>query len=115
MRKISKGSIAFLRKIISTVLTLSIIISLIPESAYASSKNSFDIINSSMNISSYSDEGFELTYKSLDTWNNYTNSEITIHNNTENDKSLWKVLFTYDGIIDNMETGRRQFTQTELS
>ena len=75
MRKISKGSIAFLRKIISTVLTLAIIISLIPESAYASSKNSFDIINSSMNISSYSDEGFELTYKSLDTWNNYTNSE----------------------------------------
>ncbi len=84
------------RQAIAYILIVSLMLGLIPQSAYATSAIS------TMVEKEYTSEGCTITYKETSTWGNYVNADIVIKNNTDSDKSLWQLRMVYDGVIENI-------------
>ena len=97
--KINKG----LKRLVSFILILSITITQFPVSSYARDYGGGDGDDSAEFSCSYEqNEGFVFTYNNLNSWNTHSNVEIRIDNETDYDKSLWKILLNYDGVIENI-------------
>lgn len=90
------------KRLISAVLIISMLLGLIPQSAYMVSVKAEE---ASETEQTYTDDGFTITYRETSAWSNYVNAEITLKNNTDADKSLWKVEFDYDGQLDSIWNG----------
>ncbi len=90
------------KRLISAVLIVSMLLGLIPQSAYMVSVKAEE---ASKTEQTYTDDGFTITYRETSAWSNYVNAEITLKNNTDADKSLWKVEFDYDGQLDSIWNG----------
>ncbi len=84
------------KAVLSYLLILSMVLGLIPQSAYAAETET-----ASTN-EVYEDEGFTITYEEETAWGEYVNVNITLQNNTDHAKSLWKLTFDYEGQIDSI-------------
>ncbi|MBQ4284711.1 MAG: cellulose binding domain-containing protein [Lachnospira sp.] len=82
-----------LKRMLSVVLIISMVMQLIPFSVYAAETGA---------QKSYYDSGCTITYKENSTWGNYVNADVTIKNNTDYPKSLWSLYMDYDGNIDSI-------------
>lgn len=82
------------KAIVSYVLVAALVLGLIPQSAYAAETEAAE--------KTYTSEGFTITYKESSAWGNYVNAEVTLKNETDCAKSLWKVTFDYEGEIDSV-------------
>ena len=84
------------KAVLSYLLIISMVLGLIPQSAYAAETET-----ASTN-EVYEDEGFTITYEEGTAWGEYVNVNITLQNNTDHAKSLWKLTFDYEGQIDSI-------------
>ena len=48
----------------------------------------------------YTDGGFEITYRENALWQGHVNAQVTITNNTQSDRSMWELCMDYDGNIE---------------
>ena len=84
------------RQLLSFVLVVALMLGLIPSSAYATG------VTPTKAEQTYASEGCSITYKETSSWGNYVNADIVLKNDTDSDKSLWKIEMVYDGCIDNI-------------
>lgn len=84
------------RQVLSIVLVVALVLGLIPSSAYATG------VTPTKAEQTYASEGCSITYKETSSWGNYVNADIVLKNDTDSDKSLWKIEMVYGGCIDNI-------------
>ncbi|MBQ4060044.1 MAG: cellulose binding domain-containing protein [Lachnospiraceae bacterium] len=84
------------RQLLSFVLVVALMLGLIPSSAYATG------VTPTKAEQTYASQGCNITYKETSSWGNYVNADIVLKNDTDSDKSLWKIEMVYDGCIDNI-------------
>ena len=84
------------KAVLSYLLIISMVLGLIPQSAYAAG------VETASANETYEDEGFTITYEEGTAWGEYVNVNITLQNNTDHAKSLWKLTFDYEGQIDSI-------------
>ncbi len=84
------------RQLLSFVLVVAMVLGVIPSSAYATGLTPAKVEHT------YASQGCNITYQETNAWANYVNADIVIKNNTDSDKSLWKIEMVYDGCIDNI-------------
>ncbi len=84
------------RQLLSFVLVVAMVLGVIPGSAYATGVTPAKVEQT------YASQGCNITYQETNAWANYVNADIVLKNDTDSDKSLWKIEMVYNGCIDNI-------------
>ncbi len=89
-----------IQRIIALILTFTMVTSLMHINSYAYYKgfNQETDVNDDIELT----DGYSIEYEESSSWNNFVNADIRVTNNTAYDKSLWSIVFIYDGVIESI-------------
>lgn len=84
------------KNFLSYILVINMVLGLIPQSVYAYTT---DI---EQNQKTYTSDDCTITYTEGSAWGNNVNVQIVVQNNSDHDKSLWRLTFDYNREIDSI-------------
>ena len=85
------------RGIIAYILIIAILFGIIPQEAYVKAQETKDTLGAE-----YISQGCRIEYKTLSSWGDYANVDISITNESETKINLWEVEFSYSSQIQNI-------------
>ncbi len=84
------------KSVVSYILIIAMVLGLVQQSVYAAGTEE------ELTKATFEDEGITITYEEKSAWGEYVNVSVTLQNNTDHAKSLWKLTFDYEGQIDSI-------------
>lgn len=86
-----------IRRVIAYVLMIAILAGILPQEAFAAAET-----EKSKTTSEYVSEDCDIVYKTVSSWGNYANVDISITNNGDRKLTGWEIEFPYDAVIENI-------------
>lgn len=86
-----------IRRVIAYVLMIAILAGILPQEAFAAAET-----EKSKTTSEYVSEDCDIVYKTVSSWGNYANVDVSITNNGDRKLTGWEIEFPYDAVIENI-------------
>ena len=86
-----------IRRVIAYVLMIAILAGILPQEAFAAEETEM-----SKTTSEYVSEDCDIVYKTVSSWGNYANVDVSITNNGDRKITDWEIEFPYDAVIENI-------------